>query len=254
MATTSPDNLRTPNPGDPYNLVPDLATLAGDVQSALNTRANAYKGTASQRAAFLSIATVGALWQDTDGIGMLWKRGASQWVPAVWRWSGSSAQMNAFTQAPNGFEWFNTTETLTYVRLDGAWSRALSGTVLGFARQTSGSQASGTKFSLTGLSVPITLAAAQNVRVDLTFRRYSTVGGDLVDFMVEDGGTPIWRDTTQANSGGVTTGLSTTHSMILQLAAGSHTLTAALQRVSGSGNITSAPSAIAPNMLSVTAV
>ncbi len=33
MATTSPDNLRTPNPGDPYNLVADLATLASDTQA-----------------------------------------------------------------------------------------------------------------------------------------------------------------------------------------------------------------------------
>lgn len=121
MATTSPDNLRTPNPGDPYNLVADLATLAGDVQAALNTRANAYKGTASQRASLLASAAPGTLWQDTDGIGMLWKRGASAWVPAVWRWAGSPAQRNAFTQAPEGFEWFDTSGGAPMVRLSGAW-------------------------------------------------------------------------------------------------------------------------------------
>lgn len=121
MATTSPDNLRTPNPGDPYNLVPDLQTLAQDVQDALIARGNVFRGTAAQRAAYLSTASPGMLWQDTDGIGMLWKRGASQWVPAVWRWSGTTAQMNGFTQAPEGFEWFNTTNNSQYVRVSGVW-------------------------------------------------------------------------------------------------------------------------------------
>lgn len=121
MATTSPDNIRTPDPGDPYNLVPDLQTLAQDVQDALIARGNVFRGTAAQRVAYLSTASPGMLWQDTDGIGMLWKRGASQWVPAVWRWSGTTAQMNGFTQAPDGFEWFNTTDNNNYVRLSGAW-------------------------------------------------------------------------------------------------------------------------------------
>lgn len=123
MAITSPDNIRTPDPGDPYNLVPDLQTLAQDVQDALIARGNVFRGTAAQRVAFLSTASPGMLWQDTDGIGMLWKRGASQWVPAVWRWSGTTAQMNAFTQAPNGFEWFNTSDNSGYVRLGGAWRK-----------------------------------------------------------------------------------------------------------------------------------
>lgn len=76
MATTSPDNLRTPNPGDPYNLVPDLATLASDTQAALITRANRYIGT--------------------------------------------NTQMNA-TAAPNGTEWYNTTDGAEYIRRSGAW-------------------------------------------------------------------------------------------------------------------------------------
>lgn len=121
MATTSPDNLRTPDPGDPYNLVPDLATFAGDVQAALILRDNTVQsGTASQRTAFTSSATDGWLWQDTDGIKMIWRKDGAAWVPAVWRWSGTTTQMNAFA-APNGFEWFNTTDNTDYVRLGGAW-------------------------------------------------------------------------------------------------------------------------------------
>lgn len=121
MATTSPDNLRTPNPGDPYNLVADLATLANDVQSALNLRANTYKGTASARTAFLGTATAGTLWQDTDSFKMLWKKDVAAWVPAVWRWVGTTTEMNAFA-APNGFQWYDTTTGRTMFRLGGAWT------------------------------------------------------------------------------------------------------------------------------------
>lgn len=121
MATTSPDNLRSPNPGDAYNLTSDWANSMNDVQAALTLRANAYKGTASARAAFTATATDGMLWTDTDSINMIWRKAGAAWVPAVWRWSGSTAQMNGFTQAPNGFEWYNTTDNSNHVRLGGAW-------------------------------------------------------------------------------------------------------------------------------------
>lgn len=141
MATTSPDTLRTPDPGDSYNLVADLAILGQDVQNALTLRANAYTGTVSQRTAFTSTATDGMLWQDTDGIKMIWRKDGAAWVPAVWRWSGTTAQMNGFTQAPNGFEWFNTADNSEYVRLGGAWVGTLTHTPTlgaGFAATGSG--------------------------------------------------------------------------------------------------------------------
>lgn len=121
MATTSPDNLRTPNPGDPYNLVPDLQTLADDVQAALIARGNAFRGTAAERAAFTSTATPGMLWQDTDGIGMLWKKDGAVWAPAVWQWSGTATQRNSFA-APDGFVWNDTTDGFVYIRASGAWA------------------------------------------------------------------------------------------------------------------------------------
>ncbi len=123
MATTSPDNLRTPNPGDPYNLVADLATLASDTQVALNKRvSNLLTGTAAQRVTATGTATAGMLWQDTDGLKMIWRKDGASWVPAVWRWSGTSTQMNGFTQAPEGFEWFNTTDNSDYARVAGSWA------------------------------------------------------------------------------------------------------------------------------------
>lgn len=74
MATTSPDNIRTPDPSDPYNLVPDLAQMAGDVQTALIQRANSYKGTSAQRTSFTAAAENGAIWQDTDAPYRIWRK------------------------------------------------------------------------------------------------------------------------------------------------------------------------------------
>lgn len=79
MATTSPDNIRTPDPGDPFNLVPDLATLANDVQDALSERANSYRGTASERLLFTS-APDGTLWADTDAGGDVWRADSGGWI------------------------------------------------------------------------------------------------------------------------------------------------------------------------------
>lgn len=123
MATTSPDNLRTPDPGDSYNLVPDLATLANDVQSALTLRdPEFFTGTSSDRTTFTSTATNGMLWQDTDSIKMIWRKDGAGWVPAVWRWSGTTAQRNSFLQAPDGFEWQDTNGDMReWVRKAGDW-------------------------------------------------------------------------------------------------------------------------------------
>lgn len=67
MATTSPDNIWTPDNSDEYDLTVDLAAMATSVQTALEKRANSYKGTSAQRVAFQSSVRVGDLWQDTNG-------------------------------------------------------------------------------------------------------------------------------------------------------------------------------------------
>ena len=78
MATTSPDNIRTPNPTDPYNLIADLAIIANDTQTAISKRGNMYTGTAAQRGAF-STAPEGTHWQDTDGQKYEWVRKNGAW-------------------------------------------------------------------------------------------------------------------------------------------------------------------------------
>lgn len=79
MATTTPDNLFSPDPTSPYNLVADWATSMSSVQSALVLRANAYVGTSAQRIAFTT-APEGAHWQDTNGQKLYYTRNAGAWV------------------------------------------------------------------------------------------------------------------------------------------------------------------------------
>lgn len=129
MASTSPDNIFSPDKGQAFTLTDDLQQTAESVQTALNKRANLYVGTSSEREAASTLPN-GSHWKDTDGIGMLWKRGLSNWVPAIWRWAGTTTQMNSFTQASDGFEWYNTSDGSEYLRVGGSWSRRDSGWVV----------------------------------------------------------------------------------------------------------------------------
>lgn len=79
MATTSPDNIWTPNSDDQYALVQDLGATATSIQSALVRRANLYRGTSTQRQAFTT-APEGTQWQDTNGGSLLWVRRGTSWV------------------------------------------------------------------------------------------------------------------------------------------------------------------------------
>ena len=106
MTTTSPDNLRTPNNTDAYNLVADLATLASDTQAALVARANAYKGTGTQRAAFTT-APNGTLWQDTDGNKILYRKDTGGWVNNDQKIYGTAAERAAITPT-FGQRWVDT--------------------------------------------------------------------------------------------------------------------------------------------------
>ena len=105
MATTSPDNVRSPNPTDPYNLVADLAILASDVQTALTRRANMYVGTSTQRTAFTT-APEGVHWQDTNGTRLEYVRQSGAWVNAV-------PQSNVLWSSATGFV-MNESQTITF--------------------------------------------------------------------------------------------------------------------------------------------
>lgn len=116
-------NYGIPTQDDPnvWNIVTDNAITANAVDLALLKVDTLRVGTGAQRAAFTT-ATNGINWQDTDSIGMIWKRVGAAWVPAVWGWSGTTAQRDAFSSsAPAGFTWFSTTDNTAYTRVGGSW-------------------------------------------------------------------------------------------------------------------------------------
>lgn len=128
MPLTSNWNIWTPDDADNYDFIVDSAATAQTVDDALTAVASAFRGTVAERTAFTSTAVDGMLWQDTDGIKMIWRKNGVAWVPAVWRWSGTTAQMNAFTQAPIGFEWFNSSDSFSYIRESGSWKKGFGST------------------------------------------------------------------------------------------------------------------------------
>jgi len=78
MATTE-DGIWTPDQIDDYNLVADLATMSSTVQDALERRANAYRGTSTQRNNFTSSAPEGTIWVDTNGDKEVWVKQGNTW-------------------------------------------------------------------------------------------------------------------------------------------------------------------------------
>jgi len=78
MATTK-DGIWTPDQEDDFNLVGDLATTASTIQSALDRRANAYRGTSSERELFTNEAAEGTIWVDTNGLKRAWVKQENEW-------------------------------------------------------------------------------------------------------------------------------------------------------------------------------
>src|SRR5690625_305326 len=82
MATTK-DGIWTPDQVDDFNLVGDLNTTAATIQSALDKRANAFKGTTSERSQYTSEADEGTIWVDTNGDKSVWVMQGNSWE-MVW--------------------------------------------------------------------------------------------------------------------------------------------------------------------------
>lgn len=108
MATTSPDNIWTPDTGDAYALTVDLAATADTVQDALTAlRSNGAisgRGTTANRPA---AGNLGVTYRATD-TGILWYDNGSAWKN---RTPGIFAQVTSATGLVNGttspFTWNN---------------------------------------------------------------------------------------------------------------------------------------------------
>lgn len=80
MATTSPDNIWTPDAGDDYALTTDLAAMADTVQDAITaTRINLFGLDSERPANGSSGLTNGMTWYSTD-TGATWRYSGSAWV------------------------------------------------------------------------------------------------------------------------------------------------------------------------------
>lgn len=82
MATTSPDNLYSPDSVNPYNLTVDLAAMQTSVQAAITSVRSGtsfFRGSTSQRNS--ATAVKGDYWSDTTDM-FLYKYDGSRWLYA----------------------------------------------------------------------------------------------------------------------------------------------------------------------------
>lgn len=82
MATTSPDNLYSPDGSNAYNIPAETGAMQTSVQAALVQRANFYRGTSGQRTALSTAgqAMNGTYWSDTNGTQELYRFNGTAWV------------------------------------------------------------------------------------------------------------------------------------------------------------------------------
>lgn len=110
MATTSPDNIWTPDAGDDYALTTDLAAMADTVQDAITANRTDLIGLDANRPANGSAGLVnGMTWYSTD-------------TRVTWRYNGSTwsiefRPLSAYTPTVTGFTSAQVTVTGKYQRL-----------------------------------------------------------------------------------------------------------------------------------------
>src|SRR5690348_7375396 len=95
MATTSPDNLVSPDGTAVYNLTIDLAAMQSSVQTALNGFGGR-KGTTSQRTAYLPLASNGEFYLDTSQ-GVTYQKISGAWVSQDTGWIQVTSFQNSFS-------------------------------------------------------------------------------------------------------------------------------------------------------------
>lgn len=174
----TPRGIVSPNDPDNWDLIVDLAAMGSSIDAAIGNSASGRPGTAAQRTAYTASAPNGFLWQDTDGAKLIWRKDGAVWVPAVWRWSGTTAQMTAFTTAPNGFEWFNTTTNSEYVRFSGVWASIPAPQLVTHSGALTVTGSGGTWIDAPSISLPsITVTVTSKVLVSLDLVGYCFAAG-----------------------------------------------------------------------------
>lgn len=196
MATTSPDNLWTPDSGDGYALTQDLAAFADTIQDALVVRANYYTGDNSQMANQASKATEGAMFFNTDD-DKEYRLVSGAWVEAMaggvvyFRWP-TSTERTAQTGMQKGDRGYQEDTGVDYWYSGTSWLVNIPGLNIVIPASVSGS---GSSVSPRGL---VTLSSTSSVNIDGVFSsRFSsykivtdivTSGNALVQMQFRAGG------------------------------------------------------------------
>lgn len=155
----------------------------------------------------------------------------------------------------DGITWSETNTGKLYNRRGGLWIDITPVVNLGSTKKTDGSQGNitTTPTELAGISISVTLPSSAKLRFLATVETYSSSPADVIYIFLRDGTTNLAHFTRQANSSPsiLATSISNTVIAEVTLSAGAHRFNIAIQRAAGSGAITSSPSALAFNMLSV---
>lgn len=131
---------------------------------------------------------------------------------------------------------------------------AATAILLGYAEVSSAQGSITTETDLTGLTSTFNADGNRKVEVDVDIHLYSTVGGDFYRLFLKEGSTVLhqWEGRFQTNSGQEHFAMK--HITATAPTAGSHTYKLSLVRASGSGSLSTFPSADRRDFIAVKAV
>lgn len=209
MATTSPDNIWTPDAGDAYALTTDLAAMADTVQDALTDLRgdNRYfQGTNANR--LLHTAVAGDIWYATD-TNLEWTAsGPSTWFVSRARIRGRvnrSATATTFPAsytnvATNTFWTANVAQGLS--AYSNGWTAPIAGRYLiSYEMRATGAFLSGVTVNYSGASPTLILAsspnAVQGIAATTVAAPVLLAANDVIrPYLLAGAGTPSWVDST----------------------------------------------------------
>lgn len=214
MATTTPDNIYSPDTTNIYSVVTDSAALAASVQAALIKRSWYYVGTDAQRLALAGAELRNGIIFEDVATGNVWQRKGGAWV------------------------------SKDSVRNLGSIAPVTTGTQTGIA---------GTRTKVTGTDVNITLSAPTKLRFYAHFVTQSSSAADAAYIYIMDGATEAYVTVVPTNSSATVANTSRTQTIMTEFMApaGSHNYSIAILRAVGSGTIQVTPGAKFPTSFSI---
>ena len=116
MATTNPDNIWTPDDGDDYALVTDLAAMADTIQAALNRGGAVSVANTTERGTYRPSPTTGARvfrrdvgWEETYYAASALSLGAAGWYPTGGKLPTIDSSVTASNSAAGAGGWTSKT-------------------------------------------------------------------------------------------------------------------------------------------------